>query len=165
MSPRTRTEAIRQILAATVGGMVAAGSMGACAGPPEKPEPRHLIGCHYFGQDSVFHQLQLPWGIRLMDRPLEGWPAMQQREGVRRATTLTGVDEVDVPFGYWILAAPDSLEIGYPAGGGLRLRLAIHEGRFSGVAEPVGDAMPPPAARAMQAGHPVELTWARCPED
>lgn len=137
----------------------------ACASPPGQPDPRPLTGCHYFVQDSVFHELRLPWGVRLLDQPLEGWPALQQREGVHRASTLTGADEVAFPFGYWIRTAPDSLEIGYPAGGGLRLRLAVHEGSFTGLAQPVGDAMPPPARPTTRADHPVALTRARCPED
>jgi hypothetical protein len=137
----------------------------ACARQPEQPEPRPLAGCYYFVQDPVADRLQLPWGIRLLDRPLEGWPAIQQRDGVRQATTLTGADERDFPFGYWIRTARDSVEIGYPAGGGLLLELAIGETALRGTARPVGDALPPPAARPEPRSDPVELTWARCPED
>jgi hypothetical protein len=137
----------------------------ACAGQPEQPEPRPLAGCYYFVQDQVARQLDLPWGLRLIDRPLEGWPALQQREGVRRATTLTGREEVDFPFGYWIRTAHDAVEIGYPAGGGLLLELRIGDTALRGAARSVGDALPPPAERPAPATHPVELTWARCPED
>jgi hypothetical protein len=137
----------------------------ACGGMPEHSDPRPLVGCHYFVQDDVARDLQLPWGVRLLDRPLDGWPALQQRPGVRRATTLTGREEVDFPFGYWVLTADDSLEIGYPAGGGLLLELAIINGTFSGMAQPLGDAVPPPGTLPATRPHPVRMTWARCPED
>jgi hypothetical protein len=137
----------------------------ACGGMPERSDPRPLVGCHYFVQDDVARDLQLPWGVRLLDRPLEGWPALQQRPGVMQATTLTGHDEVDFPFGYWVVSAEDSLEIGYPAGGGLLLELAMINGAFEGRARPVGDAVPAPGVVAGQRAHPVRLTWARCPDE
>lgn len=137
----------------------------ACAGRHEQASPWPLVGCHYFVQDAAARALDLPWGVRLLDQPLEGWPALQQRPGVRRATTLTGQDEVDFPFGYWVRTAADSLEIGYPGGGGLRLELATGEGTFEGLARPVGDAVPPPGLRPTAGGHPVHLTWARCPDE
>jgi hypothetical protein len=136
-----------------------------CAGQPEQPEPRPLHGCYYFVQDRVAEQLGLPWGVRLRDRPLQGWPALQQRQNVREATTLTGVDETAAPFGYWVRTAPDSVEIGYPAGGGLVLHLKIDETALRGTARPVGDALPPPAVLPERRDHPVELTWARCPDE
>jgi hypothetical protein len=154
-------------LRTTIGLAAMAGvlTVTACAGQPEQPEPRPLAGCYYFAQDQVGERLNLPWGVRLLDQPLQGWPAIQQRPGVKRATTLTGHEERDVPFGYWIRTARDSVEIGYPAGGGLLLDLAIVDTDLRGSARPVGDALPPPAARPEPATYPVELTWARCPED
>jgi hypothetical protein len=137
----------------------------ACGGMPERIDPRPLVGCHYFVQDDVARDLQLPWGVRLLDQPLQGWPALQQRPDIRRATTLTGHDEVDFPFGYWLVTASDSLEIGYPAGGGLLLELAITNGAFQGHARPVGDAVPIPGTITTPQPHPVRMVWARCPED
>lgn len=139
--------------------------IAACGGMPERTDPRPLVGCHYFVQDHVARDLQLPWGVRLLDQPLEGWPALQQRPDVRKATTLTGHDEVDFPFGYWVVTADDSLEIGYPAGGGLLLDLAIRDGAFHGHARPVGDAVPLPGTITAPRPHPVQMVWARCPED
>jgi hypothetical protein len=139
-------------------------ALAACAGPPEHPDPRPLIGCHYFVRDAVAEQLRLPWGVRLLDQTLEGWPAIQQRGDVKVATTLTGQEERNFPFGYWLRTAEDSVEIGYPGGGGLVLRLAIENGAFRGTALPVGDVLEPPAARPERTPHPVALTWARCPD-
>jgi hypothetical protein len=147
---------------------LAAAALAACAGPPdqpEQPEPRPLVGCHYFVQDQVAQQLRLPWGLRLLDRPLEDWPAIQQRGDVRVATTLTGQGEASFPFGYWLRTAEDSVEMGYPGGGGLVLRLAMENGALRGTAHAVGDALQPPAARPSPAAHPVALTWARCPDE
>ncbi len=138
--------------------------LGGCAIHREHHEP-YPLGCHYFVQDDVARELHLPWGVRLLDQPLEGWPAIQQRSDVRRATTLTGQGEVDHPFGYWLRTAADSLEIGYPGGGGILLELAIHDARFRGTARPVGDALPPPAVIPEPRAYPVEMVWARCPDD
>jgi hypothetical protein len=135
---------------------------GACASTSEEPR-RTVPGCYYFAQDSVFRELRLPWGVRLEETLLQGWPGLEAR-GARKATTLTGTEEVDYPFGYWISTAPDSVKIGYPAGGGLVLDLAIREDRgLAGTARPVGDVLRPgdPAPRT----RPVELMWARCPGD
>jgi hypothetical protein len=149
---------------AAIAVILAAGA-SACAWPQEQPEPWPFAGCHYFRQDDVARELHLPWGVRLLDRPLEGWPAIARRDGVRRATTLTGRDERDFPFGYWIRTANDSLEIGYPGGGGLVLELAAEDNAFSGTARPVGDALPPPAVTPPTRRYPVHLTRARCPEE
>ena len=133
---------------------------GACASTSEEPAGM-LPGCYYFAQDSVFRELRLPWGVRLEDVALEGWPGMEQR-GAKRATPLTGTEEVDHPFGYWIATAPDSVEIGYPAGGGLVLDLIIRPDRgLEGLARPVGDVVRPGAPEPRS--RPVDLMWARCP--
>jgi hypothetical protein len=139
-------------------------TLAGCGPAPEPPEPRQLVGCHFFVQDSVARALQLPWGVRLLDEPVQGFPAIQQREGVRRATTLTGREERDFPFGYWVRTGHDTVEIGYPAGGGLRLDLVVENGQMAGHAVPVGDVVRPGAA-AERPPHPVALTWARCPDE
>ena len=148
--------------AALVGAVLLLTGAG-CASTSDSPA-FELPGCYYFTQDDVFRELRLPWGIRLQDAPLEGWPAMTARGG-RKATTLTGTDEVDHPFGYWLTEAPDSVEIGYPAGGGLVLELAVREDHgLEGTARPVGDVIEP-GADGEPAARPVHLLWARCPEE
>jgi hypothetical protein len=157
---------LRPLYSVTAVPLVALATLAmACPGAPEQPDPRALAGCHFFIQDETAEHLALPWGVRLLDTPLEGWPAIQQRGDVYRATTLTGHDEVDFPFGYWIRTANDSLEIGYPAGGGLLLELATHNGSFGGVARGVGDLLPPPGTPPEPRTYPVELIHARCPDE
>jgi hypothetical protein len=158
----TRIRAL--VPSASLAALVAAAS-GACARQPEHPDPRPLLGCHYFTQDQGARDLQLPWGVRLTDRALEGWPAIQQRHDVMQATTLTGTAETDHPFGYWIRTASDSIEIGYPGGGGLVLELALDSGAFHGVARAVGDALEPLAVSNGTPTRPVQLVRARCPDD
>lgn len=141
----------------------AATVFGACASTAESPA-QDLPGCYYFQQDAVFSELRLPWGVRLADAPLQGWPALEA-EGAHRATTLTGTREQDHPFGYWLVTAPDSVEIGYPGGGGWLLELHVQEDRsLTGTITGVGDAIDPtdPAPRQPR---PVSMVWARCPGD
>lgn len=133
----------------------------ACASAGQGSDSAVAPGCYYFEQDDVARQLQLPWGIRLLEGPLEGWPAVQQYEGARLATTLTGQDEADHPFGYWRPLDGDSILVGYPAGGGLSLRLVSDSGRMTGTARPVGDA----TLEAQRPSYPLRLVHARCPED
>lgn len=135
--------------------------LGACASTGQGADPGDLAGCYYFDQDDVARDLNLPWGVRLLDGPIQGWPALQQYEGARVASTLTGTDEADHPFGYWRPLAADSILVGYPAGGGLSLRLSTAGDGLSGIARALGDAT---LARDRPA-HPVRLVHARCPED
>ncbi|HSJ06382.1 MAG TPA: hypothetical protein VK936_06760 [Longimicrobiales bacterium] len=152
-------------LAALLGAVVL-GLAPACATTPENGEADRT-GCWYFERDAAAEALRLPWGVRLTPDSLTGWPALERLPGVRRATTLAGPgDEAGHPFGYWRPLAgdsrtPDSLEIGYPAGGGLVLRLHGGTDRVAGTASPVGDAVAPGAA-APQVRR-VALTRARCP--
>lgn len=132
----------------------------ACASTGQAADPADLAGCYYFEQDAVFQELQLPWGFRLLDQPLEGWPALQQLEDVRVATTLTGRDEVDHPFGYWRPLAGDSLLVGYPAGGGFSLRIELDANEMTGSILPVGDA-----GLGERTARPVGIIHARCPEE
>lgn len=155
--------AFARIAAPAACALVAAACASACASTGDAP-PADLAGCYYFDRDAAAEQLRLPWGVRLLDRPLEGWPAIQQLEGVRVATTLTPDGDVDHPFGFWRPLAGDSVHIGYPAGGGLSLRLAVEAGRMTGTARPVGDALPMGGA-ADRPLRTVSLMHARCPED
>lgn len=135
----------------------------ACVNTPA-PAPEPLAGCYYFERDTVAERLRLPWGIRLQSDTLTGWPAIQQLAGVRRASTLVGPgEEQSFPFGYWRPLNADSLEIGYPAGGGLVLELAVASERLVGTARAVGDVLPPPGQTVEPPRDPVLLLYARCP--
>lgn len=142
--------------------LTAAIALAACASTGERQEGA-VPGCYYFQQDPAAEELNLPWGVRLKEADLQGWPAMERRGGAREAATLTGRGEADHPFGYWMTTASDSVEIGYPAGGGFVLKLAVGEELdLRGVAIPVGDMVNPndPSPREQ---HAVLLTRARCP--
>ncbi|HUE77535.1 MAG TPA: hypothetical protein VMM83_06295 [Longimicrobiales bacterium] len=156
--------ALTRIAAPAASAMIAAACASGCASTGDDEPPADLAGCYYFERDAAADQLRLPWGVRLLDRPLEGWPAIQQLVGVRVATTLTADGDVDHPFGYWRPMGQDSINIGYPAGGGLSLRLAVEPARLAGTARPVGDALPLDGV-ANRPLRTVSLTHARCPED
>ena len=143
--------------------LLAALTVGACASTPDS-QAQELAGCWYFERSDVARALNLPWGVRLTGDTLEAWPIARQLEGVRHAATLTPEGDRDHPFGYWRRAAPDSVEIGYPGGGGLVLQLhQVEEQRMRGTAIPAGDVMvpgrPEPEPQA-----PVVLFLAQCPE-
>ncbi|HSJ26386.1 MAG TPA: hypothetical protein VK929_17025 [Longimicrobiales bacterium] len=134
-----------------------------------------LPGCYYFEQTDVARSLNLPWGVELLEDSLEGWPAISQLPDVRQAVTLVGpAERAGFPFGYWRTVAEDSVEIGYPAGGGLVLALAVQPpatagglpAGLAGTARAVGDAVPfgDTAASRQRAADPVSLMRARCPE-
>ena len=133
----------------------------ACASTGQSSDPADLVGCYYFEQGGAAASLNLPWGFRLLVQDLDGWPALQRLEEVRLATTLTGQDEIDHPFGYWRPLPGDSILVGYPAGGGVSLRLAPDDKGMSGVAQPVGDA----TLSTSRPSHPIQVVHARCPED
>jgi hypothetical protein len=137
--------------------------VSACASRP----PASVIppGCYYFERDAAAERLQLPWGVQLLEDSISGWPALQELSGVRRAVTLLGHGRsASHPFGYWRLVGSDSVEIGYPAGGGLVLDLHAENGRLTGSALPVGDAVAPGEAATRTRGN-VRLIHARCPDD
>jgi hypothetical protein len=125
--------------------------------------PDRLVGCYYFERDVVADTLRLPWGIRLLADTLDGWPAIQQQPDVRRALTLVSREETaGYPFGYWRPLADDSVEIGYPAGGGLVLSLTADTTHLRGTVRAVGDAVAlgETLSRARDA---VSLMRATCP--
>jgi hypothetical protein len=125
--------------------------------------PDRLVGCYYFERDVVADTLRLPWGIRLLPDTLEGWPAIQQLPDVRRAVTLVGPEETaSYPFGYWRPLAEDSVEIGYPAGGGLVLSLAADTIHLIGTVRAVGDAVAL-GETLTRTRDPVSLMRASCP--
>jgi hypothetical protein len=142
--------------------LVAVVSATACVSMTPR-SPDMLVGCYYFERDAVADTLRLPWGIRLLPDTLAGWPAIQQLPDVRRAVTLVGAEQTaSYPFGYWRPLADDSVEIGYPAGGGLVLSLAADTTQLTGTVRAVGDAVAigETPARARDA---VSLMRARCP--
>ena len=128
-----------------------------------------LLGCWYFDQEAPGEQPSLPWGVRLSPDSLEGWPAVQALEGVRRAATLTPGGSRDFPFGYWRpSAAGDSLDLGHPGGGGLAVDLAIpardaSPPELTGTVQAVGDVLQSGDSRLADQARPVRLTSARCP--
>jgi hypothetical protein len=135
----------------------------ACVSTPDVA-PADRAGCYYFERDAAADALALPWGVRLLTDSLQGWPAIQQLPGVRQAETLVHYDaRAGYPFGYWRPLAADSIEIGYPAGGGLLLRLHADAARLAGTARPVGDVMPAPGAGAARTATAVSLVRASCP--
>lgn len=147
----------------TAGIMAAALVMSACASTPD-PVVDRLAGCYYFETGEVAQRLRLPWGVRLVADTIGGWPALQQRSGVQRAVTLVAPgQEAAHPFGYWLPLDGDSVEIGYPAGGGLLLALAAGPTHLTGTVTPVGDALPPGAEDPHPRSEPVSLLRARCP--
>jgi hypothetical protein len=136
--------------AAAAGGLALVGvaaAVSGCVSTPQAPAP--VAGCYYFERDAGAERLNLPWGVRLLPDSLTGWPAIQQHAGVRRAETLLDFERTAAhPFGYWRPLGADSVEVGYPGGGGLLLLLGIEDVRLAGRARAVGDALPPPGETA-----------------
>lgn len=145
---------------------------GGCVGSPPPGSVEALLGCWRFERDEVARELRLPWGVHLLDRPLEGWPAMEELEDTRAATSLTESAEArDYPFGYWrLVAAGDSVRLGYPGGGGLVADLGITptgsdpEGSLDGTVRGVGDVAPLDAPVERDVRRTVLLTRVGCPE-
>jgi hypothetical protein len=133
----------------------------ACASTSESAA-QSLSGCFFFERDDTARELRLPWGIRLTESALGDWPAMRDREDVRVATTLNETRETDTPFGYWIPQG-DSVEVGYPGGGGMVLELEVTETHLVGTARPVGDVLTPGTEPGARPARPVRLLHARCP--
>ena len=129
-----------------------------------------LLGCWYFEQEDAL-QIRLPWGVRLTQDSLEGWPALQGLEGVRRASTLTPSGSQDFPFGFWRLSpGGDSLDLGHPGGGGLAVDVETPAQDASppvlaGTVRPVGDVLRSGDSSAADQPLPVRLSRARCPQE
>lgn len=161
MDPRIR---LGPLLALTV-------LLGAdCASSPENGQAGSLVGCWYFERGETAESLRLPWGVELTDRPLEGWPAVQQLDGVREAGTLTPSGARDYPFAYWRRHADDdSVHIGHPGGTGFRVDLEVvpvpEKGLvLEGTVRPTGDVVQPGDPGGSAEARAVRLTRARCPE-
>lgn len=157
-----------RVAALVLAGAVAA---SACASSPRATGLQTLVGCWRFERDEAARELRLPWGVRFLDRRLEGWPAMEGLEDVRAAATLTDSTRArDYPFGYWRLtAAGDSIRIGYPGGGGLVADLAIERGAdgdtgngLHGAVRGVGDVVPLDSPIEADVARPVLLTRVSC---
>ncbi|HEX6589432.1 MAG TPA: hypothetical protein VF039_10440 [Longimicrobiales bacterium] len=118
------------------------------------------VGCWYFERDEHAAALNLPWGVRLLGDALQDAPA---HGDARAARTLEATGEAGFPFGFWAPIAGDSIVIGYPAGGGLLLRLAGGDTSMHGIARPVGDVIAPGATA--RPDRPVQLSRAQCPEE
>ena len=136
----------------------------ACANAPRQTEagPRSLPGCYSFVDSEADRAFRLPEGVRLTEDTLTGWPAIMQRGDVNVAVTLTARGTADYPFGYWLEEADGSVEIGYPAGGGIVLDVERDGQALVGTARALGDTAPPgetPDRRAL----PVRLERRSCP--
>ncbi len=139
--------------------------VAACAGALVKARPIvPAVGCYQFEWGRGASRLGLPWGLVLEDRPLEaGWPPLAGREGVRRALTATSPTErEDHPFGYWLPSGADSIEVGYPGGGGVVLALERRGQNLFGQGRPVGDAVRPGESPALRAPVPVVARRVLC---
>jgi hypothetical protein len=133
-----------------------------CATTPA-PSADDLTGCYYFERGVAADTLHLPWGVQLLPDSLEGWPAIQQLPGVRRARTLVDAERTHShPFGYWRPLEADSVEIGYPGGGGLVLVLGVGEVQLTGTARAVGDVVRP-GGQPTRAQPGITLARAACP--
>lgn len=132
----------------------------ACASSPDGSESQGVVGCWYFEQDDPARELRLPWGVRLTEEPLTGWPLAREPDTHAAVTLVNESATADTPFSYWQPLEGDSLRIGYPGMGGLSLRLAVDDeaGALTGVAIPVGDA-----GLGERPTTPIRLTRAQCP--
>lgn len=157
--------AARSLLrAAAIGALLPGLAAFACVSTPPAQAPATLVGCWYFDRDAAATALNLPWGVRLSGEVLTGWPLVEARGAPHLAATLSPEGEVDHPFGYWMHMPGDSIEIGYPGGGGLVLHLAAGEMAMTGNARAVGDVITldsqgPPPIRA------IRVTRAQCPTE
>lgn len=141
------------------------GGEGAEGSETEALAQASLAGCYRFQETAGSDALGLPWGVVLEDEPLgEGWPLMDRFEEVHRARTLASeTRRADHPFGYWRPIPGDSIEIGYPAGGGVTLTVAPTEGGFAGRGRGAGDAMRPGETPGPRPARPVEAERTPCP--
>lgn len=139
----------------------------ACASTPDTAAQTastpELQGCYFFEAGEAVETLRLPRGVRLTDEALEGYPAIMSRGDVKVAVTLRADDVADYPFGYWLWEGDDAVEIGYPAGGGLVLDLAIDGDALDGTARAVGDARLMDADAEGLRPLPVRLEPGDCP--
>ena len=103
-----------------------------------------VVGCYQFERNSGAQTLGLPWGVELEAVPVgAGWPLIADLEGVRRARTATSpTGRADHPSGYWHLTPADSVEIGYPGGGGIVLSLSKQGQDLVGEGIAAGDVLP-----------------------
>jgi hypothetical protein len=119
-----------------------------CASLSDRPSEQ-LAGCYQFRYDEGAKSLGLPWGVVLVDEPIEpGWMVGMRFENVMTAeTAVSATERADHPFGYWRLAG-DTIEIGHPSGfTGFTLSL-LREGRdLVGTGRAIGDAGRPGETR------------------
>lgn len=135
--------------------------VAACASTPDRGDPPPAPGCYFFVAGDAVQEFRLPEGVHLTDRALTGWPAIMQRGDVKVAVTLRSTGTADYPFGYW-LEEGDSIEVGYPSGGGIVLDLAPAGDALVGTARALGDTAPPgetPDRRSLS----VRLERRACP--
>jgi hypothetical protein len=130
------------------GACIAALALGGCASFAER-SAEALAGCYQFRYDEGAKSLGLPWGVVLIDEPIEpGWMVGMRFENVMTAETATSATErEDHPFGYWRLMG-DSVEIGHPSGfTGFTVTLLPQGRDLVGTGTPIGDAAVPGETR------------------
>ena len=138
----------RSVLA-TGRSLLALSAIWGCAALTERPGAS-VAGCYQFRYDEAAKTLGLPWGVVLLDEPIEpGWMVGMRFENVMTAETATSATgREDHPFGYWRTTAGDSIEIGHPSGfGGFTLVMAPAGQDLVGTGRAVGDAVAPGQTR------------------
>jgi hypothetical protein len=144
-----------------------AGALGAgCAGA-QQPAADSVVGCYQLVQDAGARALGLPWGFVLEQAALEpGWLVSASLPDARRALTATSpTGRQDFPFGYWAWTGVqrDSIEVGYPGGGGgFVLRLAPSGQDLVGLGRAVGDAVAPGQPSGPRPPSPVAARRVLC---
>lgn len=137
----------------------------ACTPPPQgEGEAESLTGCYRFEQSEGAEALGLPWGVELTADDLEeGWPILEEQEGIRAARTLLSAGErTDHPFGYWRITESDSVEVGHPGGGGVVLVLAADEEALVGRGRSAGDALSPGQEAKTRRTYSVRAVLVEC---
>jgi len=142
---RHRTSVLPTILLAAL--------LGACDESPfgpmalEDPEvqlqdngPHPLARCWTFVQNDGARILGLPWGVELLDAPLEGWPI----EGARSAVDLrAGAVRGDADILFWLETEFAWIRVGYAGLGPWSLDLQPEGEALVGVGRSTGDAILP----------------------
>ena len=135
----------------------------ACASSPNGAA-QGLPGCYFFEPGETTETFRTATGVRLTDQPLEGWPGIMRRGNVKVAVTLRREGEADYPFGYWLQESADSVEIGYPSGGVVVLKLVREGDALKGTGYAQGDTWSYGEEPAGPTQFPVRLERGDCPQ-
>ena len=144
--------------------LVLLATVSACASVGESPATAEA-GCYQFRWDAGAKALGLPWGVVLLDEPLDStWAVARSDTSAKKALTASSeTARTDVPFGYWRRTAADSIEVGHPGGpGGFTLVLAPSGEDLIGRGAAVGDVLRPGEAPGARPSHPVVAQRVLC---